>query len=70
MSFLGLCRIDALSIFKRGDLDLSGIYVLTVTDRQVYQIEELDKVARWLASRMGKRTQIKHPEVYLAFLCF
>ena len=47
---------------KRGDLDLSGIYVVTVTDRQVYQTEELDKVARRLASRMGKRIQIKYPE--------
>ena len=47
---------------KRGDLDLSGIYVVTVTDRQVYQTEELDKVARRLAAKMGKRIQIKYPE--------
>jgi len=47
---------------KRGDLDLSGVYVVTVTDRQVYQKEELEKIARRLASKMNKRIQIRYPE--------
>jgi len=55
-------RNISVDSIKRGDLDLSGVYVITVTDKQVYQVEELEKVARRLASKMGRRIQIRYPK--------
>jgi len=45
---------------RRGDLALSGVDVVTVTDKQVYQVEAFDKVARQLALKMGRRVQIRN----------
>jgi len=55
---------DAKSIandsIRRGELALSGIEVVTVTDKQLYRAEEFDKVARQLATKMKRRIQIKN----------
>ena len=53
---------------KRGDLALSGIDVITVTSKQIYSAKECDKIARRVASKIGKRLQIKNPKFNLVCL--
>jgi len=47
---------------RKIDLSLSGINVVTVTNKQIHSIEEFDKVARTIASKMGRRIQIRNSE--------
>ena len=47
---------------RRGDLVLSGIEVVTVMDKQIFNVEEFDKVAKQLTLKMGKRIQIRDPK--------
>jgi len=55
----GYDRISDDSI-RRSDLFLSGIEVIPITNKQIYNIEEFDKVARIIASKMGRRIQIRY----------
>ena len=55
-------RSIASDSIRRGDLLLSGIDVVTVTDKQVNGVEEFDKVARQLASKMDRRIKIRNPQ--------
>jgi len=52
----------AMDAIRRGDLVLSGISEVTVTKRQLYNIELFDKVARQIASRIGKKLRYKDTE--------
>ena len=52
----------AMDAIRRGDLALCGISEVTVTKRQLYSIELFDKVARQIASRIGKKLRYKNPE--------
>jgi len=45
----------AMDAIRRGDLALCGISEVTVTKRQIHSIELFDKVARQIASSIGKR---------------
>jgi len=47
---------------KRGDLALSGVAVITVTNEQLNSAKEFDKVARNIASKTGRRIQIRNPK--------
>jgi len=51
----------AMDAIHRGDLALCGISEISVTKRQLYSIELFDKVARQIASRIGKRLRYKDP---------
>ena len=44
---------------RRGNLALSGVDVVTVTDKQVFGEAEFDKTARQLALKLGRRIQIR-----------
>jgi len=46
---------------KRGDLALSGIDVITVTNRQINSVGEFGKVAKQIASKLGRQIQIRNP---------
>jgi hypothetical protein len=51
----------AMDAIRRGDLALCGISEITITKRQLYSIELFDKVARQVASRIGKKLRYKDP---------
>jgi len=51
----------AMDAIRRGDLALCGISEVTVIKRQLYCIELFDKVARQIASRIGKKLRYKDP---------
>ena len=57
----GFDKISDDSI-RRSDLTLIGVDMVTVTNKQIHSIEEFDKVARIIASKMGRRIQIRHSE--------
>ena len=46
---------------KRNALASMGVSVITVTNKQLHSVSELEKVARVLAGRMGRRLQFKNP---------
>ena len=49
---------------KKNSLILMGVTVITVTKQQLYRTRELEKVARILATRMGKRLRFKKNSFY------
>ena len=51
----------AMDAIRRGDLALCGISEVTVTKRQLYSAELFDKVARQIASRIGKKLRYNDP---------
>ena len=51
----------AMDAIRRGDLALCGISEVTVTKRQLYNVELFDKVARQIASRIGKTLRYNDP---------
>ena len=46
---------------RRNALAFMGVTVITVTNKQIHSISELEKVARVLAGRMGKKLRLTNP---------
>ena len=59
MEHTGPDRI-AKDAIRRGDLDLCGYLEVTVTKNQVKNVALLDKVARQIAARIGKKLRYKN----------
>jgi len=51
----------ARDAIRRGDLELCGIYKVTVTKRQLFDAELFDKVAKQISKKSGKRLRYKDP---------
>jgi len=51
----------ARDAIRRGDLELCGIYEVTVTKRQLFDAELFDKVAKQISKKSGKRLRYKDP---------
>lgn len=47
---------------RRGDLEFANVHVMTVTKKQLYRSDLLDKVARVVARRTGKRVPAWSPD--------
>jgi len=52
----------AMDAIRRNDLSLCGIYEVTVTNRQIKNMELFDKVAKQIAVKIGKELRYKEPE--------
>ena len=51
---------------RRNALASMGVKVVTVTNRQIHSVSELEKVARILAGHMGRRLRLPNPDFAVA----